>query len=93
MLGWGRDRCASGVPLLTPAPVGCPSGCARDCRGNSRHHGRCPPNRLPARPPCPLKRSFKRGGRGWANPFKQQLANAGARDELKNPDQARRSAA
>ncbi|PSC71287.1 DEAD-box ATP-dependent RNA helicase 29 [Micractinium conductrix] len=33
---------------------------------------------------------FKKGGRGWSNPFKAKLANAEARDEIKKPEQVRK---
>ncbi|EFN52851.1 hypothetical protein CHLNCDRAFT_138323 [Chlorella variabilis] len=35
---------------------------------------------------------FKRGGRGWANPLKAEVPNAGAREELRTPDQVRKAA-
>ncbi|PRW33125.1 DEAD-box ATP-dependent RNA helicase 29 isoform X1 isoform B [Chlorella sorokiniana] len=33
---------------------------------------------------------FKHGGRGWVNPLKAKVANADARDELRNADQVRK---
>jgi hypothetical protein len=41
-------------------------------------------------PPCRAFR-FKHGGRGWSNPLKAEVPNAGAREELRNPDQVRKA--
>ena len=48
------------------------------------------PTLLPLPLPYSALNRFKHGGRGWENPLKTTVANAGVRDELKNVDQVRK---